>query len=187
MGTGVKWASFNLGAGSEAELGCYYAWGEELPKSTFTLETYKHGDGINVYNHQKYNGSDLLSSLEDQDDAAMTSWGNGWRIPSQIEWGILLQNSTFSQEIINGMYGIRLTSTINGNNIFLPAPGFVTGMRWGAWGYYINDGAYYWTSDVADWDDYAYAYAIYLWYNDNTASVAYSCRQYGLNIRPVQD
>ena len=158
-----------------------------MPKKGFTVESYKHGDGVNIENHQKYNGSDMLITLEDQDDAARTSWGNGWRIPSSSEWGQLLENCTRSQEIINGMYGIRLTSTINGNSIFLPVSGFLGGYGWGDWGYYINDGAFYWANDVASWENYANAYSVYLWYNDNTIFVSSSRRQHGLNIRPVQD
>ena len=40
LGLGVKWANMNLGAGSVEEFGTYIAWGETVPKGTYTWDTY---------------------------------------------------------------------------------------------------------------------------------------------------
>ena len=191
MGTGVKWASFNLGAGAEGELGYYYAWGEVLPKKEFDIASYQHGDGTSHpeggVNSTKYNATDQLYSLQQQDDAAAMSLGNGWRMPTSEEWNALIDNSTRTQETVNGLDGIRLTSNINGNSIFLPACGFRYGSGWGDWMYYINTGSHYWTSSLYEFSPYSDAHSAYMYASDNVVSVSGLRRHLGCPIRPVHD
>ncbi len=44
LGLSVKWASCNLGATSEWEIGDYFAWGEVQPKASYLADNYKHRD-----------------------------------------------------------------------------------------------------------------------------------------------
>ena len=70
--SGLKWATMNVGATSETDLGTLYAWGETETKDDFTNENYKYGEPYNTYYWQgtKYCQADGLTTLEQQDDAA---------------------------------------------------------------------------------------------------------------------
>ena len=85
--SGVKWASTNIGANRPQDLGNYYAWGETTLKTDFRWATYSHGTSYNSLT--KYNNSDGLLSLDATDDAASTTWGGAWRMPTKDEWAEL--------------------------------------------------------------------------------------------------
>ena len=76
--SGVKWASFNVGATKPEEVGEYYAWGETSTKQDYSLETYKWYDGA----FTKYNVDDNKIVLDLEDDVAHVKWGDDWRIPT---------------------------------------------------------------------------------------------------------
>ena len=65
----------------------YFAWGETTQKDTYTWENYQYGDGTTF---TKYTGSDGLTTLLPEDDAATANWGGNWRMPtsSVTGWGI---------------------------------------------------------------------------------------------------
>ena len=127
--SGVKWATFNVGATKPEEYGDYFAWGETEPKELYDWSTYKWCDGsyntLTKYNiDSEYGVVDNKKILESSDDAATANWGGDWRMPSIEEWNELFSNSSLKWEEHNGVSGVALTSVRNGNSIFLPAAGF---------------------------------------------------------------
>ncbi len=131
--SGLLWACCNLGASSPEKCGDYYAWGETMPKNEYSLTTYSyynHENGIytlNKYNTQQAKGLvDSLTVLESADDAATALLGEGARIPTDAEWQELLDNTTAKWTTQNGVKGYLLTAA-NGNNLFLPAAGWMDG------------------------------------------------------------
>ena len=127
--SGVKWATFNVGATKPEEYGDYFAWGETEPKELYDWSTYKWCDGsyntLTKYNtDSEYGVVDNEKILESSDDAATANWGGDWRMPSIEEWNELFSNSSLKWEEHNGVSGVALTSVRNGNSIFLPAAGF---------------------------------------------------------------
>lgn len=126
--SGVKWATFNVGATKPEEYGDYFAWGETEPKELYDWSTYKWCDGsyntLTKYNtDSEYGVVDNKKILESSDDAATANWGGDWRMPSTEEWNELFSNSSLKWEERNGVSGVTLVSVQNGNSLFLPAAG----------------------------------------------------------------
>lgn len=124
---GPIWATMNVGATKEYELGYYFQWGdvsgrEENPDSytsnnDYWWTSYRHsqissnvawGDESVSPNLTKYcytsssglNGyTDQLMTLELEDDAARYNWGDRWRIPTKEEFEALLEHCDY--ETIN--------------------------------------------------------------------------------------
>lgn len=106
---GLKWATMNVGAttvaGSyETCVGDYFAWGETEPRysainwtSETTAEfTWKPGQelGYTSDNPISYTGS----SLDEEHDAAVANWGEGWRTPSKNDYLALFKACTGSED-----------------------------------------------------------------------------------------
>ena len=106
FGTGVKWATTNVGAETIADYGAYYAWGEtdtrynEVYRSNKVISWktgYTNGyswtgyeDGTDGENFTKYTnvlGNNVLSST---DDVATQKRGEKWRMPTPEECQALL-------------------------------------------------------------------------------------------------
>lgn len=126
--SGVKWATFNVGATKPEEYGDYFAWGETEPKELYDWSTYKWCDGsyntLTKYNtDSEYGVVDNKKILESSDDAAYVNWGGNWRMPSVDEWNELLSHCSLKWEERNGVSGVALVSVQNGNSLFLPAAG----------------------------------------------------------------
>ena len=109
LGLSVKWASWNLGAGSPEEIGGLYAIGELQPKEEFTWENYQVSTDISgCFSATKY-------------DAAFNLWGKDWRLPTEGELSELRYNCNLTYTEQNGVKGLLVTGP-NGNSIFLPDP-----------------------------------------------------------------
>ena len=111
MGTGVLWATCNLGADTPEELGDYFAWGETKTKDNYSMDNYAWKD------------SSAHIPLLPKDDAATAKLGREWRIPTHVEWEELLNNCNRIWVSMNGTEGLLLESKVNGNTLFLPASG----------------------------------------------------------------
>lgn len=127
--SGTVWATCNLGANSQEELGDLYAWGETETKEEFDWDTYK-------WSNVPY-GKDIL---DPEDDAAHVQWGGDWRMPTYEEFLELYQICQKEWTTENGVYGFKYIGT-TGNYIFLPA---------------FSEGEYegwcqYWASDTDLW------------------------------------
>ena len=121
---GTLWASCNLGAINPEDIGTPYAWGETETKEIgmYTQPLYKFFNPSTGY-FLKYNTSDGMNFLEAADDAATVNMGAGWSIPTPADFLTLL-NDTYTKrsiEKVDDVYGLRITSKINGNSIFLPS------------------------------------------------------------------
>ena len=98
------------------------------------------------------------------DDAAYVNWGKDWRIPTKQEWEELLntsENLTRTWAVVNGVGGLKITSTTNGNSIFLPAAGVYGGTMHS---FYSNCGnlphGEYWSNEINPAKPYQ-AYILY--------------------------
>ena len=156
--SGVKWASFNLGAMRPEEYGDYYAWGETEPYyNSIDPFVWKEGKeaGYNWASYRwcngssesltKYDSSDLVT-LEPADDAAHVYLGGKWRMPTEDEWDELRDNCSFTPTTRNGVSGMLVTglnSGYTGASIFLPATGFMVNTTL----YSPGESAYYWAAD----------------------------------------
>ena len=74
-------------------------------------------DGVTSIYVPSYSASNLPI-----DDAAYVNWGKDWRMPTAQEWRDLLNETTKTREVVNGVGGVRFTGP-NGNSIFLPFAG----------------------------------------------------------------
>jgi hypothetical protein len=142
--SGLKWASYNVGASKPEEKGGYYAWGETEEKDVYEWTTYKWCKGsqrsLTKYcDKSNYGNVDNKLVLDPEDDVAHVKWGGEWRMPTLEEYKELIANTTSEWTTLNGVKGCKFTSKTSANYIFLPA----AGDRWnskiynaGAWGYY---------------------------------------------------
>ena len=176
MGLSVKWATHNVGADTPEDFGNYYAWGETKTKSEYTAE--------NSLTYEKPMGD---ISGDPTYDAARANWGGTWRIPTKDEMEELLNNC--SQKIItqNGVNGLKVTSNINGNSIFLPAAG---GYDEGLFVMNNEIGGYWISSPYGAIDDNDFETASILQIvtvNSPSVDLGWASRHIGFSIRPVCD
>ncbi len=186
LGLSVKWATNNLGAQTPSQYGYYYAWGETDPKASFGISNYKwYNDSTGEYTKYVINSNNVTyydekTVLDLEDDAARKLWGDTWRIPSTEEFDELLENCSWELTSVNGIYGYKVTSLIEGytdNYIFLPFAGYNSSASQGSDGYYR-------TADLSQKRD-EYSCVLYIGANENYYT-SYWTRYYGLSIRPVQ-
>jgi len=168
--SGKKWAKCNLTADGfpypvdETILGDYYAWGDTKPyysslkvngEGNITV-TWKSGyDGYTSTSYAKNTSRGSYTSSGQQlglaDDAANATLGGNWRMPTIADLNELGSNCTFSSFTLNGVKGVKVTSNINGNYIFLPSNGYINGTTFK--GYTSNSpGARFWLADCAGSD-----------------------------------
>ncbi len=179
--SGTLWAICNVGADVPEEFGDYFAWGETTPKDAYSWENYSLCNGT-AYSMTKYcnnsnfgtNGfTDNLTTLEAVDDAATANWGEGWRMPTEIEMRELIDNCTVTSTTLNEVVGNLFTGR-NGNSIFLPA----AGIR-GENATYDDEVGSYWSSSLTGGHS-----AWYIFAGGNCDVISYP-RCFGLTVRPV--
>lgn len=155
--SGLKWASFNIGAAAPEEYGDYYQWAgiQDVTSTSIYLDhrPYHTGSDVN-FGWTKYIPSDKSSYwldfgrpdnktvLDPEDDAAHVKLGGKWRMPTASEFEELVNNCTTEWTTLNGVNGRKFTSKKNGNSIFLPA----TGNR--NLNQIFGSGGYYWSSSL---------------------------------------
>ena len=169
--SGTLWATCNVGAEKPEDYGYYYAWGETAPKNSYSLTNYKWYNGSSF---TKYGDYDELSL---SDDAAYVNWGSNWRMPTSDELEELINYTTTEIVTQNGVKGLKITSTSNGNSIFLPAAGYMNDSNlWGA-----GTNGYYWSSSADDDGK-----VNYLKISNDDISVGECSRYMGQSVRPVR-
>lgn len=199
LGLSVKWASCNVGARTPYGFGNYYAWGDTeghgfefsgtSTKTNFFRQYYKYGNGVYIpFEVTKYFSGDDKTILEQDDDVAVTGWGNDWRMPTNEEMKELVNTGNCSwtwyaagNTEFNGVAGYKIQSLIPGytdNYIFLPAAGW-----WYENSYknFLTEG-YYWTSSLYAENEWA---ANLLMFNKSSVSNSKTDRWLGGSIRPV--
>lgn len=124
LGLSVMWASCNLGASSPEESGLFYSWGEvEGHRLSADGATFEDGhifsESTSVYQSE----SKDLTSINDAVSAFYKDqyYPLEYRMPTASQVQELLDNTTHTREIYNGIEGWRFTSSINGNSIFIPS------------------------------------------------------------------
>ena len=184
--SGVKWGNRNIGAQNVEESGYYFAFGEILPKTRYTLGSYSWCDG--AYNKlTKYNSNasygvvDGKTELDEEDDVASAILGGRWRIPSTQDFWDLYYGDycTWTWTAVRGVSGYIVRSKTTNNAIFLP----VTGQFKDASITDATTKAYYWSSDASSGCDAA---AAYFWDSGFVYNSGMS-RSLGLCVRPVWD
>ncbi len=168
IGLGVKWATCNLGAHSPSDFGGFYAWGETVTKSEYNKD--------NSITYDKV-FSDISGNVSY--DAARSSWGSEWRLPTYEEAMELLEKCEWIWEINDGNAGYKVTGP-NGGAIFLPASGYMFDTSVG----YSGENGYYWiSSPYGENAERAYYIRFYKGYHN----LYWGLRNQGRNIRPVLD
>ncbi|MCQ2313491.1 MAG: hypothetical protein MJZ84_08625, partial [Paludibacteraceae bacterium] len=163
--SGLKWATFNVGATKPEEYGDYFAWGETAP----------HQD--NDYSSGKYTYTDNPTTLPLDHDAATANWGSDWRMPTKAEQEELQNNCTWTWTQKNGINGYEVEGP-NKNKIFLPVSGYRENGSLNS----VGSNGYYWSSSLNEvYSDFAYGL---FFYSDYVVWGTYD-RYYGLSVRPV--
>ena len=162
--TGYDWASYKWCDGD------YYTFTRYCPE-----DKVYHWDGTGTPDNKKdFSGYDYA------DDAARARLGGKWRMPTDAEWTVLLDNCTWTWTTQSGVNGLLVTSKTNGNSIFLPAAGCRPGTNlYGADLY-----GYYWSSSFnTDYPSNAWSVDFY---SDGVSRYS-SYRFNGLSVRPVTE
>ena len=196
--SGIKWASFNLGATKPEEYGRYYQWAglQDVTDISIYLDLsncpYHTGSSsssgwtkyIPSYKSSYWSGSgspDNKTVLDPEDDVAHVKLGGKWRMPTDSEFEELLDNCTLEWTALNGVNGQKFTSKKNGNSIFLPAAGSRSGDHLTSAG----SSGFYWSSALSKADPYdACGFSFYP-NDDGYTNVSY--RLLGKPVRPVSE
>ena len=171
LGLSVKWATHNIGANTPYEVGDYFAWGETKTKAEYTKENYefyKNGNYVDIGNN--------ISKT--QYDAAYVNWGNGWRMPTNVEIQELIDNCNFERTIYNEVIGAKITGP-NGNSIFLPHTGRYVGKLLDA-----SSSGFYWGGNL--YNDIIYS-GFVMHVSGSSNGTQGDSREKGMPIRPVID
>lgn len=195
--SGLKWASFNLGASKPEEYGGYYQWAglEDVTSTSIYLDWRNcpyHTGSDNETGWTKYipsgyssywsgSGSpDNKTVLEPEDDVAHAKLGGKWRMPTKAEFVELYNNCTSEWTTLNGVNGMKFTSKKNGNCIFLPAAGvrnFDDLITVGSFGHYWSSSLYL---DLPN-------YACSLTFLSSNVYARNPSRYGGRSVRPVSE
>ena len=169
LGLSVKWASWNVGAGSPEEYGGYYAWGETNTKNDYSYEAYQYLDKENA--GLMNIGNNICGTIY---DVARAKWGDDWRMPTFDECMELLNQCHWEWTTYNGVQGQKVTGP-NGNSIFLPAAGNCNAQG------KFNQGKYgcYWFGTLSENHPYS------LMFNNVRSYWDYNACYTGLSVRPV--
>ena len=179
LGLSIMWATCNVGATKPEEYGDYFAWGETTPKEEYNTTTYQYYDR-STGQYTKY-GSDSLTMLEPEDDAAHVNWGGEWRMPTKEEMNELIDKCTWTWTQYNGIDGYEVTGT-NSNSIFLPAAGYKGS---GGPSYPAGEYGLYWLKNELN---VAHNYFADLLFFQSETSIKLGhdgARRFGFTIRPV--
>lgn len=151
--SGTLWASQNLDATHNWDLGGCFAWGETQKKNGSVGYSFLVDGALTAYNFDQSLGVvDEKYILEIQDDAASVILGGNWRIPTKWDCEELYENCVWEEKIIHGIRGFLVSSKVNSNSIFIPSYK-VTGVIGPIYNYD------YWTSCVSSNN---YTQAVYL-------------------------
>lgn len=187
MGLSVYWGRFNVGASSESSSGSYYAYGDTKTRSTYNMDSYEG-------KYPTPNSGTPYPSLDLKYDAAYSVLGDNWRMPTLFEAEDLIKNSTVSSDQVNGVKGVRLTSTINGHSIFFAFGGYYSGSTYTTTESPSTSG--YLRLSTCSNANSSYKVTVYFIRFDDTPSCWVGSEKrdgytynswiyYGLNIRPV--
>lgn len=176
--SGLKWATQNVGATKPSDFGHYYAWGEHLIKADYTSDNYLYYIDKQI---TKYSSKDALRVLVTGDDAAASSWGGSWRMPTQAECQELLNTCTFERIEVDGITVSKVTGP-NGNSIIFPLTGLKVDGR------HYTYTTFYWSSSAyVDFIEYN-SWALEFFSDPVGQSTNHTVNRWsGCPVRPVSD
>lgn len=176
LGLSVKWATMNVGARSEHEIGEKYAWGETTQKSEDASAPFKWGCekmliGTDFYGNDEYGyfyresldkkyGPNGQRTIDKSDDAASVKWGGNWRTPSVNEIKELISkcewNWTYNYKN-KGISGYVIISKVEGytdKSIFIPVNTISKNAI-----YMSNERKKFWNEAYSEWQtNYCFAF-----------------------------
>ena len=189
LGLSVKWASFNIGATKPTEAGYFYAWGETEPKKVYDMQSYQWSDlegNLTKYNFDAELGTvDNKIQLDEDDDVAQVKLGEKWRMPTNSEF-LELENTQYDSDYqwsfksVDGVDGVEVVYLRNGNSIFFPATGAISG----ATAYYQRQVCFWSRTVNGTYPNNALCYFISV-NEDFWGYSGYMSRDYGMAVRPV--
>ena len=180
-GKNIKWANFNIGAADQLECGYYFSWGETETKDDYIWAYYKFGTNtaFTKYNtNSEWGTVDNKTVLDPEDDVARAKLGGNWRMPTEAEWEALRTKCTWDWKVLNGVFGMLVTAT-NGNRIFLPTAGYMTGTTLDLAASY----GYYWSTSLSANSMYARAY----YFLSTNWHMYDTFRSWGCSVRAVTE
>lgn len=203
LGLSVLWANANLGANGLYETGDYFAWGESITKSSYTLDNYfdyfiEVKDGGHVHRGFKLFNKAGQSLVGTEYDTAHNILGGNWRMPTSDEYNELITKCSIKDAFLKDEDGNPLRDEDgniplnyeyvevvgpNGKAIVFPYGGYKEGDD------YIKHEGCYWTASMYNRErEYDNAMAACLGnYLRGPMVVGPRCRGYGYNIRAVMD
>lgn len=162
LGLSVEWASVNVGATKPNEVGGLYGYGDAT-----------------LFNHSTSTSDYIATAYQGDENDIPSMYIDGAFTPSKDEINELINNTTQTNETVDGVPGIRFTAS-NGNSIFLP----VTGIREGDTTSSEAELGVYWTGSIDDADG---DYGTCLSFNAGESAISsVSLRNKGLAIRAVR-
>lgn len=170
--SGIKWASWNMGASNSDPYGKLIGWGalsDDLTDSNSSLYAPAIGENASIAGNALY-------------DIATAEWGQDWKIPTVDQWRELENNCrwTLVTETINGIsvtgYRVYGSGNYSQNSIFLPCAGSRAGSAKSG----VNSDAWYWTSQSRA-SKTAYSFML----TPGTLDAHVSERSMGFSIRAV--
>lgn len=163
LASGVKWASWNIGATSPTEYGGYYGWADITGQKT----------GTDVNDYPNNNPPKEISGTNY--DIAKALWGGEWRLPSYEDLEEIYSQCNFYKSddaiIIVGP---------NMNSISLP----LAGSREGSEIYDTVNYGYYWSGTLHPEDNNC-AWILNFDMVKGKYGLAGASRHFGLSVRPV--
>lgn len=149
--SGTKWATMNVGATSEYEIGNYYMWAATSNEYWSYLEhPLINYNGINDWNWSKYNNLDGRKQLMSEDDAATMNWSNSWMTPTCDQFKELYKYCKI-ERFNTGTQAYNRYTGPNGKSIIIPLGGFKSFFNDKI--EFLNTGFAVWTNEAAD-DEY---------------------------------
>lgn len=124
--SGQCWSCCNVNATSPEKFGGYYAYGEYLEKTSYSIYNYWYCEDVGFFDEvwiwEPIGDVTDISGMIGY-DAAYKLMGNDWQMPTRKECEELVDNCTWEWTNINGVDGYKVIGS-NGNYIFLPAAGY---------------------------------------------------------------
>lgn len=132
--SGTLQTAYNIGAKKPEETGLYFSWADRHPKVICRWYNYQHCEGkvdqITKYNNlTEYGTVDQKTRIEDIDNSAKSQVGADCDIPTVEQIQELIENCCWNFDCEKWVFGQRVSSLTNDNEIFLPAAGFLDGQE----------------------------------------------------------
>ena len=201
--SGLKWASFNLGASKPEEYGGYYQWAglKDVTDTGICLDWSNcpyHTGTDEETNWTKYVPSNMSSYwyapsspddktvLDLEDDVAHVKLGGKWRMPTQAEFQELFNNCRTEWTSLNGVNGLKVYGRYTTRFIFFPAAGRREGRNSfgsGSGGGYLSSSLYTGTPNMMCCGRFSYSAGAYC----NLGDTGSNYRYIGCSVRPVSE